>query len=97
MGQIIPWNFPLAMFSWKISPALAAGCTIVIKPASQTPLTALRVAELFKEAGFPDGVLNVVPGPGEIGEHLACHPDVDKIAFTGSTAVGLKLMQKSHK
>lgn len=63
VGQIIPWNFPLAMMSWKISPALAAGCTIVLKPASQTPLTALRFAEMFKEAGFPDGVLNVVPCP----------------------------------
>ena len=87
-GQIIPWNFPLLMAAWKIAPALAAGCTIVLKPAEQTPLTALRLGELALEAGIPAGVLNVVTGDGETGAALVDHPDVDKIAFTGSTAVG---------
>jgi phenylacetaldehyde dehydrogenase len=89
VGQIIPWNYPLVMASWKLAPALAVGCTVVLKPAEQTPLTALRLGELAMEAGFPDGVLNVVPGFGETaGAALAAHPDVDKIAFTGSTEVG---------
>lgn len=89
VGQIIPWNFPLVMAAWKLAPALAAGCTIVLKPAEQTPLTALRLGELIMEAGFPDGVVNVVTGFGETaGAALAAHEDVDKIAFTGSTAVG---------
>ena len=89
VGQIIPWNFPLLMAAWKLGPALAAGCTIVLKPAEQTPLTAIRLGELFAEAGFPDGVVNVVPGYGETaGAALAAHPDVDKCAFTGSTEVG---------
>jgi len=89
VGQIIPWNFPLLMAAWKIGPALAAGCTIVLKPAEQTPLTALLLAEIAAEVGFPAGVLNVVPGYGETaGAALANHPDVDKIAFTGSTEVG---------
>jgi phenylacetaldehyde dehydrogenase len=89
VGQIIPWNFPLVMASWKLAPALAVGCTCVLKPAEQTPLTALRLGELIQEAGFPDGVVNIVPGFGETaGAALAAHPDVDKIAFTGSTAVG---------
>lgn len=88
-GQIIPWNYPIPMMSWKIAPALAAGCTVVLKPAEQTPLTALAVAALVKEAGFPPGVVNVVPGYGAtVGGALTHHPDVDKIAFTGSTEVG---------
>jgi len=89
VGQIIPWNFPLLMAAWKLGPALATGCTVVLKPAEQTPLSALLLAELVAEAGFPDGVVNVVPGYGETaGAALAAHPDVDKIAFTGSTEVG---------
>jgi phenylacetaldehyde dehydrogenase len=89
VGQIIPWNFPLIMASWKLAPALAMGCTCVLKPAEQTPLTALRLGELIQEAGFPEGVVNIVPGFGETaGAALAAHPDVDKIAFTGSTEVG---------
>src|SRR6201997_4729428 len=89
VGQIIPWNFPLLMAAWKLGPALATGCTIVLKPAEQTPLTALRLGELIAEAGFPDGVVNIVPGYGETaGAALAAHMDVDKIAFTGSTEVG---------
>ena len=89
VGQIIPWNFPLIMAGWKLAPALAAGCTVVLKPAEQTPLTALRLGELMMEAGFPEGVVNIVPGFGETaGAALAAHPDVDKIAFTGSTEVG---------
>jgi phenylacetaldehyde dehydrogenase len=89
VGQIIPWNFPLLMAAWKLAPALACGCTVVLKPAEQTPLTALRLAELIAEAGLPDGVLNVVPGFGETaGGSLAAHPAVDKVAFTGSTEVG---------
>jgi phenylacetaldehyde dehydrogenase len=88
-GQIIPWNFPLLMAVWKLGPALACGCTVVLKPAEQTPLSALRLGELIMEAGFPEGVVNIVPGYGETaGAALAAHPDVDKIAFTGSTEVG---------
>ncbi len=95
VGQIIPWNFPLAMACWKISPALATGCTVVLKPAEQTCLTALRLGELIQQAGFPDGVVNIVTGMGETaGAALVAHPDVDKIAFTGSTEVG-KLIGKS--
>jgi phenylacetaldehyde dehydrogenase len=89
VGQIIPWNFPLLMAAWKLGPALATGCTVVLKPAEQTPLSALRLAELCLEAGLPEGVLNVVTGFGETaGAALAAHPDVDKVAFTGSTEVG---------
>ena len=89
VGQIIPWNFPLLMAAWKLGPALATGCCVVLKPAEQTPLTALRLGELMQEAGFPDGVVNIVPGYGETaGAALAAHMDVDKIAFTGSTEVG---------
>jgi phenylacetaldehyde dehydrogenase len=89
VGQIIPWNFPLLMAAWKLGPALATGCTIVLKPAEQTPLSVLRLGELFAEAGFPEGVVNIIPGYGETaGAALAAHPDVDKIAFTGSTEVG---------
>lgn len=95
VGQIIPWNFPLLMAAWKLGPALAVGCTIVLKPAEQTPLSALRLGELFMEAGFPDGVVNIVPGYGETaGAALAAHLDVDKVAFTGSTEVG-KLIAKA--
>jgi phenylacetaldehyde dehydrogenase len=88
VGAIVPWNFPLAMAVWKIAPALACGCTVVLKPAEETPLTALRLAELALEAGFPPGVLNVVTGDGETGAALVRHRGVDKIAFTGSTEVG---------
>lgn len=89
VAQIIPWNFPLLMAAWKLGPALSAGCTVVLKPAEQTPLSALRFGELICEAGFPDGVVNIVPGYGETaGAALAAHPDVDKVAFTGSTEVG---------
>ncbi|WP_205698376.1 aldehyde dehydrogenase family protein [Conexibacter sp. SYSU D00693] len=89
VGQVIPWNFPLLMAAWKLGPALATGCTVVLKPAEQTPLSALRLGELLLEAGVPGGVVNVVPGFGETaGAALAAHPDVDKIAFTGSTEVG---------
>jgi phenylacetaldehyde dehydrogenase len=89
VGQIIPWNFPLLMAAWKLAPALACGCTVVLKPAEQTPLSALLLGELFMEAGFPNGVVNIVPGYGETaGAALAAHDLVDKIAFTGSTEVG---------
>jgi phenylacetaldehyde dehydrogenase len=94
VGQIIPWNFPLLMAAWKLGPALAAGCTVVLKPAEQTPLSALRLGELISEVGFPDGVVNIVPGYGETaGAALAAHPDVDKVAFTGSTKVGKLILQ----
>ena len=95
-AAITPWNFPLAMITRKVAPALAAGCTVVIKPAELTPLTALRVAELMAEVGFPPGVVNVVPGFGEVaGARLAQHPDVQKIAFTGSTVVGRRIVEAS--
>lgn len=93
VGQIIPWNFPLLMAAWKLAPALAAGCTVVLKPAEQTPLSALRLGELMMEAGFPEGVVNIVPGFGDAGAALAAHPDVDKVAFTGSTEVGKLVLQ----
>jgi phenylacetaldehyde dehydrogenase len=94
VGQIIPWNFPLMMAAWKLAPALAAGCTIVLKPAEQTPLSALRFGELIQQAGIPDGVVNIVTGFGETaGAALAEHPDVDKIAFTGSTEVGKMIVR----
>jgi aldehyde dehydrogenase (NAD+)/betaine-aldehyde dehydrogenase len=93
-GQIVPWNYPLMMTTWKLAPALAAGCSVVLKPDSQTPLTALRMAELAAEVGFPPGALNVVPGEGKtIGAHLVQHPGVDKVAFTGSTATGAEIMR----
>lgn len=95
-GQIIPWNFPFMMTAWKIAPALATGCTVVLKPAEQTPLSAIYLAKLIKAAGFPDGVINIVPGFGEkAGNALVEHPDVNKIAFTGSTAVGKSIMKKA--
>ncbi|KAK3097044.1 hypothetical protein FSP39_005843 [Pinctada imbricata] len=93
-GQIIPWNYPVPMFVWKIAPALAAGCTLVVKPAEQTPLTALYCASLCKEAGIPSGVLNVVPGYGPTaGAALTGHADVNKVAFTGSTEIGQLILQ----
>src|ERR1044071_1646580 len=94
-GQIIPWNFPLLMAAWKLAPALAAGNTVVLKPAEQTPVTAMELGKLIQEAGFPEGVVNIVPGYGETaGAALAGHPGIDKIAFTGSTEVG-KLVAKA--
>jgi acyl-CoA reductase-like NAD-dependent aldehyde dehydrogenase len=93
-GQIVPWNYPLMMTTWKLAPALAAGCTVVLKPDSATPLSALRMAELAGEVGFPPGAINVVPGPGPVvGAHLVRHPGVEKIAFTGSTATGSEIMR----
>jgi acyl-CoA reductase-like NAD-dependent aldehyde dehydrogenase len=93
-GQIVPWNYPLMMTTWKLAPALAAGCTVVLKPDSATPLSALRMAELATEVGFPPGTINVVPGPGPVvGAHLVQHPGVEKIAFTGSTATGSEIMR----
>ena len=99
-GQVIPWNFPMLMLAWKVAPALATGNTIVLKPAETTPLTALAFAELTAEAGLPPGVLNVVPGAGPTGAAVVAHPDVDKVAFTGSTAVGKAIQRElagSHK
>jgi aldehyde dehydrogenase (NAD+) len=93
-GQVIPWNFPLLMLSWKIAPALAAGNTVVLKPAETTPLTALLFAEICQQAGLPPGVVNIVTGAGETGRALVEHPDVDKVAFTGSTEVG-KMIARS--
>jgi acyl-CoA reductase-like NAD-dependent aldehyde dehydrogenase len=94
VGQIVPWNFPFVMGVAKIAPALAVGCTVVLKPAEQTPLTTLRLAELIAEAGFPEGAVNVVTGLGETaGRALVAHPDVDKIAFTGSTSVGKEILR----
>jgi acyl-CoA reductase-like NAD-dependent aldehyde dehydrogenase len=94
-GQIIPWNYPLLMAAWKIAPALAAGCTVILKPAEQTPLTALRLGKLAQEAGFPPGVLNVLTGFGETGAAMVEHPGIQKIAFTGSTAVGREIGAKA--
>jgi len=93
-AQIVPWNFPLLMAVWKLAPALATGCSLVLKPAEQTPLTALRLGELALEAGFPEGTVNVLSGDGETGAALVDHPDVDKVAFTGSTAVGREIGAK---
>jgi aldehyde dehydrogenase (NAD+) len=98
VGQIIPWNFPLLMQAWKLGPALCTGNTVVLKPAEQTPLTALRVGELILEAGFPEGVVNILPGYGPTaGAAIAWHNDVDKVAFTGSTEVGHLIMEASAK
>ncbi|MGR9089288.1 MAG: aldehyde dehydrogenase family protein [Gammaproteobacteria bacterium] len=96
VGQIVPWNFPLMFCSWKLGPALAAGNTVVMKPSELTPLTTLRLAEIMTEVGFPPGVVNIVPGYGHTaGQRLAEHPDVNKIAFTGSTATGKKIIEAS--
>ena len=98
VGQIIPWNFPLLMASWKLAPALACGNSVVLKPSEETPLSALLLAELLQQAEVPDGVVNVVPGRGEVaGARLASHPDVDKIAFTGSTEVGKLIARASSE
>ncbi|MBV9212745.1 MAG: aldehyde dehydrogenase family protein [Actinobacteria bacterium] len=96
-AQIIPWNFPLLMSAWKIAPALAAGCTVLLKPAEQTPLTAIRLGQLVQEAGFPEGVVNVLTGDGETGAAMVDHPGVAKIAFTGSTAVGREIGAKAGR
>ena len=94
VGLIVPWNFPLAITSWKVAPALAAGNTVVLKPSELTPLTAIELERCARRAGLPDGVLNVVNGPGEtVGEQLVAHPDVSKVAFTGSTAVGRRIAE----
>jgi acyl-CoA reductase-like NAD-dependent aldehyde dehydrogenase len=93
-AQIVPWNFPLLMAIWKVAPALAAGCPIILKPAEQTPLTALRLGELALEAGFPEGTLNVLTGDGTTGAALVDEPGVDKVAFTGSTEVGREIGAK---
>jgi len=96
VGQIVPWNFPLMFTSWKLGPALAAGNTVVMKPSEITPLSSLRIAELAQEVGFPAGVINIVPGYGHTaGAHLSTHPDVNKISFTGSTAIGRKIVEAS--
>jgi phenylacetaldehyde dehydrogenase len=98
VGQIIPWNFPLLMAAWKLAPALATGCTVVLKVAEETPLTALRLGEILQEAGLPPGVVNIVTGFGETaGAALAAHPDVDKVAFTGSTEVGRLIVQAAAR
>lgn len=96
VGCVLPWNFPLLMLAWKIGPALAAGCSVVVKPAEQTSLTALRVAELAYEAGIPAGVLNIVTGTGkDVGEPMGLHPDIDMVSFTGSTATGRRFLHYS--
>src|SRR6185503_10588232 len=93
-GQIVPWNYPLLMSVWKLSPALAAGCAVVLKPDPQTPLSVLRIAELANEVGFPPGTINIVPGDGPgTGAYLVKHPGVDKVAFTGSTKTGGEIMR----
>lgn len=95
-AQIVPWNFPFMMAVWKVAPALAAGCTLILKPASHTPLTAVLLGEICYEAGVPEGVVNVLPGPGaEIGDYLSAHPQIDKIAFTGETATGARILKMS--
>lgn len=94
----VPWNFPLLMFTWKVAPALATGCTVVIKPSELTPLTAMYMTKLFKEAGVPNGVLNVVTGYGPtVGNALSSHEGIDKVAFTGSTNVGRLVMEQASK
>jgi phenylacetaldehyde dehydrogenase len=95
VGQIIPWNFPLMLAAWKVAPALAAGCTVMLKPAQETPLTAIRLAELAVEAGIPPGVFNVLPGGAEIGARIASHEGIDKVSFTGSTGVGREIVRAS--
>src|SRR5206468_12078291 len=96
VGQVIPWNFPLLMQAWKLGPALACGNTVILKVAEQTPLSALRIGELILEAGFPEGVVNILPGYGPTaGAAIARHTDVDKVAFTGSTEVGKLIMRNA--
>jgi aldehyde dehydrogenase (NAD+) len=97
VGQIIPWNYPMLMQAWKLAPALATGNTVVMKPAEQTPLTALRIGDLILEAGFPDGVVNLLPGFGSAGAAIARHMDVDKVAFTGSTETGRLILEAAAK
>src|SRR5207244_12066245 len=96
-GRISPSNFPLLMSAWKIAPALAAGCTVLLKPAEQTPLSAIRLGQLVQEAGFPEGVVNILTGDGETGAAMVDHPGVHKIAFTGSTAVGREIGAKAGR
>ncbi|KAG8916957.1 aldehyde dehydrogenase (NAD(P)(+)) ald5 [Tulasnella sp. 418] len=97
-AQIIPWNYPIMMWAWKTAPALATGCTVIMKPSELTPITALKLCELMVEAGFPPGVLNCVPSTGPVGgAALSAHEDVDKIAFTGSTATGRKILEAAAK
>jgi len=96
VGQVVPWNFPLMFTSWKMAPALAAGNTIVMKPAEITPLSSLKIAELMAEAGMPEGVVNIVPGLGSVaGQYIAEHMGIAKVAFTGSTATGRRVVQAS--
>ncbi|MDX1480648.1 MAG: aldehyde dehydrogenase family protein, partial [Woeseiaceae bacterium] len=98
VAAIVPWNFPLSTTAWKLAPSLATGNSVILKPASNTPLSALRIAGLASEAGLPDGVLQVLPGPGgSLGKHLALHPDIDGLTFTGSTEIGKKLMEYSGR
>ena len=93
VGQVVPWNFPLMFTSWKMAPALAAGNAVVMKPAEITPLTSLRIAELMADVGIPEGVVNIIPGLGNVaGQYLAEHPQIAKIAFTGSTATGKRIV-----
>ena len=95
-GQVIPWNFPLLMAAWKIAPSLSVGCSTIIKPAEQTPLSTIRLAELMQEAGVPDGVINIVPGYGETaGQAIGMHNDIDTVSFTGSSEVGRMFMRYS--
>ena len=96
VGAIVPWNFPLMLLCWKVCPALAMGNTVVLKPATYTRLSALLFAEICAEAGLPPGVFNVVTGSGSLGSHIVCHPDVDKVAFTGSTEVMILILTLSH-
>jgi len=96
-AAIIPWNYPLLMASWKIAPALAAGCTVVLKPSELTPLTAFELADITREVGLPPGVLNVITGRGKSGTYLSEHPLIDKIAFTGSVATGSQVMISASK
>lgn len=97
-AQIIPWNYPIMMAAWKIAPAIATGCSVVVKPASLTPLTAIILGEICLEAGVPEGVVNIVPGPGgDVGNYLVEHPQVDKVAFTGSTPIGKNIMERASQ
>jgi betaine-aldehyde dehydrogenase len=97
VGQIIPWNYPLLMAAWKVAPALAAGCTSLLKPSELTPITALMLAEIAQESGLPPGVLNVLTGDGQVGDAIARHPGIAKLAFTGSLATGSQVMQRASE